>query len=50
VKNQALEIKVALQILKSAQKVFDAIVEPTKMSNYFISISSGKMGEGKQII
>lgn len=49
-KNQSLEIKAALQILKSVQEVFEAIVEPTKMSNYFISRSSGKMVEGKQII
>jgi len=49
-KNQILDIKAALQILKSAQDVFEAIVEPTKMSNYFISKSNGKMEEGKQIV
>jgi uncharacterized protein YndB with AHSA1/START domain len=48
-RNQTLEIKVALQILKPARKVFEAIVDPEKMSNYFISKSSGKMEEGKQI-
>ena len=49
-KNQALEIKTALQISKPADEVFDAIIDPFKMSNYFISKGSGKMEEGKQII
>jgi uncharacterized protein YndB with AHSA1/START domain len=49
-KNQALEIKAALQISKPADEVFDAIIDPFKMSNYFISKGSGKMEEGKQII
>jgi len=49
-KTQTLEIKAAIQILKSARAVFDAIVDPKKMSNYFISQSSGKMAEGKTII
>jgi uncharacterized protein YndB with AHSA1/START domain len=49
-KNQTLEIKAALQILKPVNEVFEAIVDPAKMSNYFISKSSGRMEEGKQII
>ena len=48
-KNQTLEIKVALQIQKPVREVFEAIVDPEKMSNYFISKSSGKMEEGKQL-
>jgi uncharacterized protein YndB with AHSA1/START domain len=48
--NQTLEIKAALQILKPVNEVFEAIVDPNKMSNYFISKSSGKMEEGKQIM
>lgn len=48
-RNQLLEIKVALQIQKPAGDVFEAIVDPEKMSNYFISQSSGKMEEGKQL-
>ena len=48
-KNQLLEIKVALQIQKPAREVFEAIVNPENMSNYFISKSSGIMEEGKQI-
>lgn len=46
---QALEIKTAIQILKSVHEVFEAIVEPAKMSNYFISQSSGRMEEGKEL-
>jgi uncharacterized protein YndB with AHSA1/START domain len=41
---------VALQILKPTRNVFEAIIDPKKMSNYFISKSSGKMEEGKRII
>ncbi len=49
-KTQSLEIKTAIQILKPADVVFEAIVDPKKMSNYFISESSGRMEEGKNII
>jgi uncharacterized protein YndB with AHSA1/START domain len=48
--NQTLAIKAAIQILKPVNEVFEAIVDPVKMSGYFISGSSGKMEEGKQII
>jgi uncharacterized protein YndB with AHSA1/START domain len=48
--NQPLEIKTALQILKPVNEVFEAIVDPLKMSNYFISKSSGKMEEARQIM
>lgn len=44
-----LEIKTSLQINKPVNKVFDAIVNPDKMSNYFISKSSGRMEEGKKL-
>ncbi len=40
----------ALQILKKAPVVFESIVDPEKMSNYFISKGSGRMEEGKRII
>ncbi len=36
--------------MKPAHEVFEAIVDPEKMSNYFISKSSGKMVEGRRII
>jgi uncharacterized protein YndB with AHSA1/START domain len=49
-KYETLEIRVALQILKPVNEVFEAIIDPLKMSNYFISKGSGKMEEGKQII
>jgi len=45
-----LEIKASLQIQKPAHEVFEAIVDPEKMSNYFISKGSGRMESGKEII
>src|SRR5687767_3111467 len=47
--NNSLEIKAALQIQKPAHEVFEAIVDPAKMSNYFISESSGYMEQGKNL-
>jgi uncharacterized protein YndB with AHSA1/START domain len=49
-KNKILEIKVALQISKPMNEVFEAIVDPNKMTNYFISKSTGRLEEGKHII
>ena len=48
-KKQTLEINVALQVLKPASRVFEAIVDPAEMSNYFISRSSGRMIEGEEL-
>jgi uncharacterized protein YndB with AHSA1/START domain len=45
--NDYLQIKAALQIQKPAEEVFEAIVDPRKMSNYFISESTGRMEEGR---
>lgn len=45
-----LEIKTALQIFKPIDEVFEAIVDPLKMSNYFISKGSGRMEEGRKLI
>jgi uncharacterized protein YndB with AHSA1/START domain len=45
-----LEIKAAIQIAKPAQAVFEAIIDPEKMSNYFISKGSGRMEEDKELI
>lgn len=45
-----LEIKVAMQIQKPINEVFEAIVNPEKMSNYFISESTGRMEEGKNLV
>jgi uncharacterized protein YndB with AHSA1/START domain len=47
---KTLEIKTALQISKPADEIFDAIIDPEKMSNYFISKGSAKMEQGKQIL
>lgn len=47
--NNKLEIKAKLQILKPGNEVFEAIVDPAKMSNYFISEGSGKMEDGAQL-
>jgi CheY-like chemotaxis protein/uncharacterized protein YndB with AHSA1/START domain len=44
-----LEIKAALQIQKPIHEVFEAIVDPKIMSNYFISESSGRMEKGKTL-
>ncbi|MCK9641021.1 MAG: SRPBCC domain-containing protein [Prolixibacteraceae bacterium] len=46
----SLVIKAAIQIQKPIHEVFEAIVDPQKMSNYFISKASGRMEEGKQIL
>ena len=47
--SKPLEIKTTLQMAKPAHEVFDAIIEPSKMSNYFIQKSTGKMEEGKTV-
>ena len=48
--NRPLEIKTEIQIRKPAHEIFEAIVDPAKMSNYFISYSSGSMEEDKKIL
>jgi len=48
--NDKLEIKAGLHILKPVHEVFEAIVDPAKMSNYFIASATGRMEEGKTII
>ena len=45
-----LKINTALQIGKSAQEVYEALVNPKHMNHYFISESSGIMEEGKKLI
>lgn len=44
-----LTIQAKLQILKPVSEVFEAIVDPAKMSNYFISESTGRMENGKEL-
>lgn len=45
-----LTIKTKIRILKPVQEVYEAIVDPAKMSNYFISKGSGRMETGKELI
>lgn len=45
-----LVIKSSLQILASAESVYEAIADPDKMSNYFISESTGRIQQGKDLI
>lgn len=45
-----LTSKASLQIQKPIEEVFESIVNPDKMTNYFISESSGKLETGKEVI
>ncbi len=45
-----LEAKAAIQIRKPAAEVFQAIIDPDKMRHYFISQSTGRMEEGKNLV
>lgn len=45
-----LEIKTAIQVQKPVGTVFEAIVNPEEMSNYFISKSSGRMETGEELM
>ena len=49
-KEEQLTIKAAIQIQKPIHSVFEGIVDPLKMSNYFISESTGRMEQGKNLI
>ena len=42
--------KATIQIQKSTEEVFEGIVDPAKMTNYFISESNGRMETGKDLI
>lgn len=44
-----LEIDATLQVRAGMHEVFEAIVDPDKMSHYFISGSSGRMEEGRTL-
>ena len=45
-----LESKAVIQIQKPIEDVFQGIVNPEKMTNYFISESSGRLESGKEVI
>lgn len=49
-KPQTLEIKTSIQIQMPIHEVFEAIVDPAKMSNYFIANSSGRMETDAKLI
>ena len=42
--------KATIQIQKPIEEVFDAIVNPEKMTKYFISESNGRLETGKELI
>lgn len=48
-KNDTLEVKVQLGILKPVHQVFEALVDPVEMAKYFISSGSDRMDSGKNI-
>ena len=45
-----LQINVAIQIQKPADAIFEAIVNPIHMTQYFIGNSTGRMEEDASII
>lgn len=45
----ALTAKASIQILKPAAAVFEAIVSPDKMNNYFVEHSTGRLEAGKVV-
>ena len=44
-----LESNAAIQIQKPIEEVFEGIVDPKKMTKYFISESSGRLETGKKV-
>lgn len=44
-----LIISASMQMAKPPQEVFEAIVDPQKMSQYFIASGSGRMVEGETV-
>ncbi|MBK9109467.1 MAG: SRPBCC domain-containing protein [Saprospiraceae bacterium] len=47
---KSFAVDVGIQIQKPAYEIYEAIVDPEKMCNYFISQSSGRMESGKSLI
>ena len=45
-----LDIKASIQINKTAEEVFEAIVDPKHMSNYFIATGNARLETGKDLI
>lgn len=45
-----LESNASIQIQKTIEEIFEGIVNPTQMTKYFISESSGRLESGKEVI
>ena len=45
-----LLIKTSLNVQRTPEEVFEAIVDPVKMSGYFIASSTGRMEAGKTLL
>ncbi|MGV3459629.1 MAG: SRPBCC domain-containing protein [Flavobacterium sp.] len=45
-----LKIKTGIQIAKPAGEVFEAIVSPQQIANYFLASSSGRIEEGAHLV
>ena len=45
-----LESNATIQIQKPIEEVFEGIINPEKMTKYFISESSGRLESGKEVI
>ena len=45
----SFQVSVSIQIQKPLHEVYEAIVDPAKMAQYFISKSSGRMETGKTL-
>ncbi len=48
-KTMKLTIKAAIQIQKPVEEVFEGIVNPEKMTQYFISESTGRLEDSKEV-
>lgn len=46
---ESLEIKAKIQVSKPAAVVFEAIVDPEKMSNYFLRTGTHRLVEGQEL-
>ncbi len=46
----SLEVNTYIKIQKPAEEVFEAILDPKKMSKYFITTGSARLEEGKSVI
>lgn len=45
-----LKSQATIQIQRSIEEVFEGIVDPVKMTKYFISESTGRLESGKEVI